>query len=96
MNNHDTHNLSYFRRNHGLFWRGKLPGWIEFKPYLFLFLSIAFLLACYGVVDANDSRINAELAAERNSRMLVDLASGGTIVGEHFAAKCENWVEVTQ
>jgi hypothetical protein len=95
MNNWDTHNLSYFRRNHGLFWRGKLPGWVEFRPYLFPLLLIAFLLSCYGMVEANDARIAAELDADTSGRMLVDLANGGTIVGENFAAKCEHMVEVT-
>ncbi len=96
MNNWDTHNLSYLRRNHGLFWRGSFLGWVEFKPYLFPTVLIAFLLACYGIVEANDARINAELDANASSRMLVDLANGGTIIGEGFAAKCEHMIEVTQ
>lgn len=95
MTRFDTHNLSYLRGRYGLTWRKSYPSWSEIKPYLFPVLVIAFLLACYGVVDANDARINAQLAADTSSRMLVDLANGGTIVGEGFAAKCEHLVEVT-
>lgn len=95
MNNWDTGNLSYLRRNHGLLWRKSYLSWVEIKPYLFPLLLIAFLLACYGVVDANDARIAAELDADASSRMLVNLANGGTIIGENFASKCENWISVT-
>lgn len=75
MNTHDTNNLSYLRRNHGLLWPTSRPP-IPWRGIVRTALFLAGLLGVYGLVDANDRATDAKLEAAQASAELLACMNG--------------------
>ena len=88
MNRHDTHNVSYLRRNHGLLWPTSRPP-IPWRSALRTTLFIVGLLGVYGLVDANDRATDARLeAAEATGQLLACLNGRLYLVDETTGTRC--------
>lgn len=75
MNSHDTHNLSYLRRQYGLLWPTSRPP-IPWRATLRTALIIVGLLGLYGLVDANDRATDARLEAAQATGQLLACLNG--------------------